>query len=76
MRAVSTIRVRSLGDRFAFGSIVAAGWSISRIKVRAGRVEWLMTDDKGARRYTVVAPPPDLRDQREEEILDAVWRVA
>jgi hypothetical protein len=72
--AATTIRVRLLGDKFAYVSIVCAGWSISGIRVRGGWVEWPMTDGKGGR-YPVVAPPPELRDQLEEEIVDAVQRL-
>jgi hypothetical protein len=73
-RATSTIRVRPLGNGFAFVAIVAGGWSISGIRVRGQHIEWPMTDGKGGRRFPVVAPPPDLRLRLESEILEASER--
>ena len=72
MRATSQIRVSRVGSDFAYVSIVCEGWSIGGIEVRNGRISWPTGYGKRGGRFAVAAPPPELRDQLEEEIAEAV----
>jgi len=62
MRLAQQIRIRPVGDDFAFASIVVDGWSVHGIKVNG-------------RRYPIVTPSPAIRNALEGEILAAYRRV-
>ncbi len=77
--AAEQIRVRPVGDGFAYASLVCGGWSVSGIRVRAcedgPRIEWPYSESSSGRRFSVVVPPAGLRERLEAQIA-AAFRVA
>jgi hypothetical protein len=75
MRVAQQIRIRPVGDSFAFASVVVDGWSVSGIRITAfpddTKVEWPKSEAKNGGHYPVVTPPPEIRDQLEDEIAAA-----
>jgi hypothetical protein len=75
-RLAQQIRIRPCGDGFAYAAIVASGWSITGIRVRVGddgsyAIEWLHRETERGERFPVATPPPEIRDQLEDEIAAA-----
>jgi hypothetical protein len=70
-RLAQQIRVRPVGDAFAFVSVVVHGWSVHGVRVRGDRIEW-PESEKNGRRYPIVTPPPEIREQLEQEIAAAL----
>jgi hypothetical protein len=71
---IGHVRVRLVGDGFAFVQVNVAGWSVSGIRVNRGRVEWPTAEGKNGGRFIIVTPPPESRDEIEAAILDAYER--
>jgi hypothetical protein len=74
-RLAQQIRIRPAGDGFAFASIVAAGWSITGIRVKADDdgscvIEWPHRETDRGERFPIATPAPEIRDQLEQEITD------
>jgi hypothetical protein len=69
-RLAQQVRIRPVGDDFAFVSVVVHGWSVHGVKVRGRLVEW-PENEKNGKRYPIVTPPPEIRDQLEAEIATA-----
>jgi hypothetical protein len=75
-RLAQQIRIRPAGDGFAFASIVAAGWSITGIRVRAAddgscSIDWPFRETDRGERFPIASPPPEIRNQLEAEIAAA-----
>jgi hypothetical protein len=70
MRLPQQVRIRPVGDDFAFASVVVDGWSVHGVRVPGDRIEW-PESEKNGRRYPIVTPPPEIRDQLEAEIATA-----
>jgi hypothetical protein len=74
-RLAQQIRVRPVGDDFAFVNIVASGWSITGIRVHAENgsctIKWPFRETDRGQRFPIATPPPEIRDQLEQEVAEA-----
>ncbi len=75
--AAEQIRIRPVGDRFAYAPLVCGGWPASGVRIGAHkgghRIEWPFTGSVGER-YPLVGPPPGLRQRLEGQTATACVR--
>jgi hypothetical protein len=70
MPLITSIKITPCSEKFGFAHVVCnQGWSIGGIQVSEGKVTWPRQAAKDGNTYTVVTPPPEIRDKLERLIL-------